>query len=127
MKELLAFLLLIFFIESKPILTPILKRNNGSPASPKENPTYQQNIDESIVKPTSTILFCEGGQIVAGFCKCPKGTKNYRGKCSVLPPVKCEGGIINGNKCSCPPKTKLIKGRCVNSFEYKMFKYNSKN
>ena len=56
MKELLIFLLVIFFIESKTIGTPILRPNNGAVVIPKKDPTF----DDLFVKPTKTNIFCEG-------------------------------------------------------------------
>ena len=87
MKELLIFLLLIFFIEVK--------------------------TQNTTTKPTSKIIPCSGGRVVSGVCKCPIGTKYYSGKCLKQAPVKCVGGKISNNNCVCPQKTKLKNGVCT--------------
>ena len=93
MKELLIFLLLIFFIEAK-----------------------KQNLrlsGTSIMRKTSRIIRCSGGRVVSGVCKCPSGTRYYGGRCSKIAPVQCVGGRISNNKCICPKGTKLKNGSCV--------------
>ena len=85
MKELLIFLLLIFFIEVKT-----------------------QNTTS-----TTRIIPCSGGRVISGVCKCPMGTKYYSGKCLGKAPVKCIGGKIFNNNCVCPLKTKLTNGECT--------------
>jgi hypothetical protein len=89
MKELLIFLLLIFFIE-----------------------VNTQNSTSTVQKATK-IIPCSGGRVVSGVCKCPSGTKYYSGKCSKQAPVKCVGGKISNNNCVCPQKTKLKNGVCT--------------
>ena len=91
MKELLIFLLLIFFIEAK-------KQNSRLSLAPKKKPR---------------IFRCIGGRIVSGFCNCPIGTKYYGGKCSRFAPVPCLHGRISNNKCVCPKRTRLKNGSCV--------------
>ena len=85
MKELLIFLLLIFFIEVKT-------QNSTS---------------------TTKIIACSGGRVVSGVCKCPIGKKNYGGKCLNKAPIKCKGGKIINNICVCPKGTKLKGGKCA--------------
>ena len=107
MNELLIFLLLLFFIENKPpIFKPITnpfktiqKPNKQLDSKPTEEPIKQR-------------IFCEGGKIIFGICKCPKGLKNYNGKRTKQPPVKCEGGNLYGSNCICPRGTKLKNGKC---------------
>ena len=55
--------------------------------------------------------YCNGGRIIAGFCKCPKNSINSKGIC--IKPIRCTGGNITGSSCICPKKTKLINGYCV--------------
>ena len=93
MKELLIFLLLIFFIEVKT-------QNLSSPQLAK------------LIK-TSKVIPCSGGRVVSGVCKCPIGKKNYGGKCLNKAPIKCKGGKIINNICVCPKGTKLKGGKCA--------------
>ena len=109
MKELLIFLLLIFFIENKQqIIEPITKPNNA--IITKQSKSLSSNPTE---EPIKQIKFCDGGKKVLGFCKCPRGYILYNGICTKQPPVKCEGGKLYGFNCICPRWTKLIKGKCV--------------
>ena len=93
MKELLIFLLLIFFIEVK---TKNLRPSPGT----------------KIIK-TSKVIPCSGGRVVSGVCKCPNGKKNYGGKCLKKAPIICRGGSISNNICICPKGTKLKGGKCA--------------
>ena len=117
MKELLIFLLLIFFIESKtqisePIPKPIGKINLKAikKTISKQN---EVSISKQIGETTKPFKSCVGGILINDFCKCPKGTKYYRGICTKQPLVKCEGGILKDNKCICLSKKRLPNGKCL--------------
>ena len=102
MKELLIFVLLIFFIEIKT-------ENKETSSVPNEETISKPNKDPSKELPKKAYNCLKKYP----FSKCPKNTKKYGVKCCIEPPVKCISGKISGGKCKCPARSKLINGQCI--------------
>ena len=102
MKELLIFLLLIFFIE--------IKTQNEELTSIPDEKTISKPNEEPSKEPSKRVNNCLKGFF---FINCPKGFRSYGGKCCNEAPVKCRGGKVLDNKCICPARKKLISGQCI--------------